>query len=122
MSDRLLRVVLVGILWCLTCAVCAAAVAETDSASGLIVDEGWQLARAHCGGCHSYRLVTSQRGDASYWQDTIDWMQRTQNLWPIEAQQRAALVDYLARNYNETSWGRRPALAPGLLPPSRPVN
>ena len=30
-----------------------------DPVSGLIVAEHWELARAHCGACHSYRLVTA---------------------------------------------------------------
>ena len=88
-----------------------------DPASGLIVAEHWELARAHCGACHSYRLVTANRGDRQYWLDTLRWMQRTQNLWPIPTEQEAALLDYLATNYNESEWGRRPPLSPALLPP-----
>ena len=37
--------------------------AQVDPGTGLILGEGWELARAHCGACHSYRLVTAQRGD-----------------------------------------------------------
>lgn len=87
-----------------------------DPVSGLIVAEHWELARAHCGACHSYRLVTANRGDRQYWLDTLRWMQRTQNLWPIPTEQEAALLDYLATNYNESEWGRRPPLSPALLP------
>ncbi len=87
-----------------------------DPVSGLIVAEHWELARAHCGACHSYRLVTANRGDRQYWLDTLRWMQRTQNLWPIPSEQESALLDYLAANYNETEWGRRPPLSPALLP------
>jgi hypothetical protein len=89
----------------------------TDPTTGLIVADGWQWVRAHCGGCHSYRLVTSQRGDATYWRNVIAWMQRTQNLWPIPAQQEPALIAYLARHYDEAEWGRRPGLAESLQPP-----
>jgi len=87
-----------------------------DPATGLIVAEHWELVRAHCGVCHSYRLVTANRGDRRYWLDTLRWMQRTQNLWPIPAEQEAKLLTYLAENYNETQWGRRPPLSPALLP------
>jgi len=91
-----------------------------DPTSGLIIADHWELARAHCGACHSYRLVTANRGDRTYWLDTLRWMQRTQNLWPIPADQESALLDYLAANYSESEWGRRPPLSPALLPASQP--
>jgi mono/diheme cytochrome c family protein len=90
--------------------------AEEDAATGLAVAPGWESVRAHCGACHSYRLVTSQRGDEAFWRDTIRWMQRTQNLWPIAGEEEARIVGYLAANYAETDWGRRPLLSPLLMP------
>lgn len=87
-----------------------------DETTGLAIDADWELAKAHCGVCHSYRLVTSNRGDRDYWLDMLRWMQRTQNLWPIPADQEAKLLDYLAANYNESEWGRRPPLSPALMP------
>lgn len=93
---------------------------EIDPATGLVMAEGWQLAAAHCGGCHSHRLVTAQRGDADFWLSTIRWMQRTQKLWQIPEDQEVELIGYLASHYNETDWGRRPLLPPGLLPPDPP--
>lgn len=87
-----------------------------DSATGLIVAPHWELAKAHCGACHSYRLVTAQRGDHAYWSKTISWMQSTQNLWQIPEPGLSDLVGYLAENYNESEWGRRPPLSPSLLP------
>ena len=92
------------------------ATTEIDAASGLAIAANWELAQAHCGACHSYRLVTAQRGDHAYWSKTIDWMQRTQNLWDIPEPGLSDLIDYLATNYNETQWGRRPPLSPSLLP------
>lgn len=96
--------------------------ADIDSATGLRVATNWELARAHCGVCHSYRLVTANRGDRGYWLDTLRWMQRTQNLWPIPEDQETKLLDYLAANYNETDWGRRPPLSPSLLPSAPKVD
>jgi hypothetical protein len=90
--------------------------AEIDPGSGLIKADGWELVNAHCGACHSHRLVTQQRGDAEFWLSTIRWMQRTQNLWDIPGSQEQTLIDYLSEHYNETEWGRRPALSPTLLP------
>lgn len=97
-----------------------AAPAATDPDTGLRIAPGWELARAHCGACHSYRLITAQRGDRDFWLATIRWMQRTQNLWQLPPQQESAILDYLADAYAETEWGRRPALSPQLLPPASP--
>jgi hypothetical protein len=79
-------------------------------------DEGVIFVRAHCGACHSLALVTAQRGDRDFWLQTIRWMQRTQNLWPLPKDQEEAILNYLAKNYDETEWGRRPPLAQSLLP------
>lgn len=92
---------------------------ETDPVTGLIIADGWELVVAHCGACHSHALVTSQRGDAAFWESTIRWMQRTQNLWQIPESQERVLIGYLERHYNETEWGRRPPLPISLLPPTK---
>lgn len=94
-----------------------AAESEVDPATTLIIADGWELVAAHCGGCHSHRLVTAQRGDEEFWRTTIRWMQRTQNLWTIPEPQESALIAYLASHYNETDWGRRPPLNASLMPP-----
>ena len=90
---------------------------ERDPNTGLAIDRGWELVAAHCGACHSYKLVTSQRGDAEFWTRTIRWMQKTQKLWPIPTEQEALIVGYLAKHYDETDWGRRPPLSQSLMPP-----
>lgn len=94
----------------------SAANAEVDADTGLIIAPGWEMAAAHCGGCHSHALVTAQRGNAEFWLSTIRWMQKTQNLWQIPQPQEEALIAYLEANYNETDWGRRPALPQSLMP------
>ena len=48
-----------------------AAEPEVDGNTGLVRAPGWEMAAAHCGGCHSYALVTAQRGDADFWRSTI---------------------------------------------------
>ena len=96
--------------------VAPAAGTDEDPTTGLIIAPGWELVRSYCGACHSYRMVTAQRGDARFWTDTIRWMQRTQSLMRLESAQERAMVDYLARNYDEVDWGRRPPLGPALLP------
>ena len=88
-------------------------------AEPLIEAPGAALVRGHCSACHSLQLITTQRGDRAFWLKTIRWMQRTQNLWPLPAEQEKAILDYLAEHYDETEWGRRPNLSPGLLPSAR---
>ncbi len=88
-----------------------------DERTGLIKDDGWQLVRAHCGGCHSHKLVTSQRGDRQTWLDIIRWMQETQNLWQFDEATEAGILDYLAKNYPPQPNTRRAPIPPDLMPP-----
>jgi hypothetical protein len=92
--------------------------AETDPASGLIIDEHWQLVLAHCGACHSTRLVTQNRGSREAWLKMIRWMQETQGLWALNGPQERAILDYLAKNYAPAESARRAPLAPALMPPN----
>jgi len=91
---------------------------EIDEATGLIVSEGWQLVRIHCGGCHSHALVTGQRADRQTWLDMIRWMQATQNLWQFDADTETGILDYLAANYPPQPNRRRAPIPPSLLPAS----
>ena len=97
-----------------------AALSETiiDAGSGLKIDSGWELVRANCGGCHSHKLVTSQRADRQTWLDIIRWMQATQNLWKFDVATESAILDYLARNYPPQASRRRAPVLPSLMPPT----
>lgn len=97
----------------------AAETPDVDPETGLVIAPGWELVKANCGACHSYRLVTAQRGDAAFWTHTIRWMQDTQNLWQIYPPHEQRLIDYLAGTYNDSDWGRRPQLSPRLMPGPR---
>ena len=77
---------------------------------------GAELVRGHCSACHDLDLVISQRGDRSFWLALIRWMQAEHNLWPLPAAQEEAILAYLAEQYGESAWSRRPALAPELMP------
>lgn len=94
-----------------------AAAQETDEASGLVIAPGWELVRAHCGGCHSHQLVTSQRADRKTWLEIIRWMQATQNLWQFDAATENSILDYLAANYPPQPNRRRAPIPPTLMPP-----
>ena len=90
--------------------------AELDEATGLVKSPGWLEVRAHCGGCHSHALVTSQRADRNTWLTMIRWMQTTQNLWQFDPAVEAAILDYLATNYPPRTNRRRAPLPPHLMP------
>ena len=94
----------------------AAAAPEVDPATGLVVAEGWQTVRAHCGGCHSHKLVTAQRGNRETWLEMIRWMQATQNLWQFEPATEEIILDYLSTNYAPSPVRRRAAIPPALMP------
>lgn len=89
---------------------------ETDAATGLIKNPGWQQVRAQCGGCHSHALVTRQRADRQTWLDIIRWMQETQNLWLFDPDTEAQILDYLAENYPPQPNRRRAPIPPSLMP------
>ena len=90
--------------------------AAIDPSTRLIQKPGWELVRAQCGGCHSYGLITNQRGDRQTWLETIRWMQRTQNLWELGVEVEAAILDYLAENYPPAGEFRRAPLPVYLMP------
>lgn len=91
---------------------------SVDEQSGLVIDEGWELARAHCGACHSYRLLTQNRGDYETWLGLIRWMQETQGFWELSPETEDELLTYLAKHYSAAPSQRRLPLAPELMPPS----
>ncbi|MDA1075306.1 MAG: hypothetical protein O3A63_11180 [Proteobacteria bacterium] len=95
-------------------------IVETPQVAGsLIRAPGWELVHAHCSGCHSITLVTSQRGERPFWKELIRWMQRTQNLWQFEPATEETILNYLATNYGAGRPQRRAPLAADLLPVAR---
>ncbi len=94
----------------------ATAAEMLDEQTGLIIDSGWEMVRAHCGGCHSHKIITSQRADRQTWLDIIRWMQATQNLWQFDPATEAGILDYLAKNYPPQAHSRRAPIPPSLMP------
>lgn len=74
--------------------------------TGFIADENYELVVANCTGCHSSKLVTQNRATKEGWQNMIQWMQETQNLWEL-GENEEKIVEYLAKNYAPASQGRR---------------
>ncbi len=95
----------------------SAAAQEIDAPTGLAIGPGWELVRANCGGCHSYKLVITQQGSRQQWLDTIRWMQATQNLWQFDAETEDRLLNYLAEYYAPQPKRRRAPIASSLMPP-----
>ena len=89
---------------------------EIDSATGLDIAPGWELIRMHCGACHSYKLVTSQKADRRGWYKMIKWMQETQNLWSFDEVTEKSILDYLSTSYSPSPWKRRAPLDKSLMP------
>ena len=92
------------------------AFSEDDPVTGLKIAPGWELIRMHCGACHSYKLVTSQRADREGWHDMIKWMQKTQNLWKFDPVIEDQILDYLSSTYSSTENLRRQPIIDSLMP------
>lgn len=63
----------------------------------------------NCTACHSAKLVIQNRMDRERWIATIRWMQKTQNLWDLGANEEI-IVNYLVTHYPPGKKGRREAL------------
>jgi len=112
---------LVAIVLSLAASGAATAAQQIDEATGLTIGPHWELVRANCGGCHSLKLVTSQRADRQTWLDIIRWMQATQNLWQFDPDTESKILDYLAASYPPQPNRRRAPIPPTLMPPTETV-
>jgi len=74
--------------------------------TGLIVDTSVMIVRATCTACHSINLVTQNKADRKGWKDMIVWMQESQGLWDLGANEDL-ILNYLAKNYAPKDTGRR---------------
>ena len=77
--------------------------------SVLISSEGVEVVRANCTSCHSAHLIVQNRATREGWESMIRWMQRTQNLWQLGANE-TIILDYLSENYAPEEKGRRTPL------------
>lgn len=80
-----------------------------DAKTGFVEDDGMQTVVNNCTTCHSSDLVTQNKMTKEGWLATIRWMQESQNLWDLGANE-AIIVDYLAKNYAPDDTGRRAPL------------
>lgn len=78
-----------------------------DLETGLLAGEGLELVKANCTACHSSALILQNRFTREGWHGKIVWMQETQGLWELGANE-SIILDYLAANYApEAPKGRR---------------
>lgn len=74
--------------------------------TGLVAGEGLMTVVNNCTNCHSAKLVIQNRMNEERWATTIDWMQRTQNLGDLGANEEI-IINYLVANYPPQKAGRR---------------
>ena len=74
--------------------------------TGFVEGNGLQPVINNCTSCHSAKLVTQNRMSKEKWLATIRWMQETQNLWDLGANEEI-IVNYLATYYAPSRSGRR---------------
>ncbi|MCY4264113.1 MAG: hypothetical protein OXE78_04570 [Gammaproteobacteria bacterium] len=89
---------------------------DTDSITGLIMDEGWETVRTNCISCHSAQLITSNFGNRAVWKSRILWMQDTQGLPQLSPATEEIILAYLAAHYGPKEATRRATLPPALMP------
>lgn len=77
--------------------------------TGLVEAEGLMPVVNNCTNCHSAKLITQNRMTKERWIATIRWMQETQNLWDLGANEDI-IIDYLVQNYPPQKKGRRQRL------------
>jgi hypothetical protein len=86
-----------------------------DSITGFVIGEHYEIVRAHCTACHSAKLVTQNRMTRENWLETIRWMQKSQGLWPLGAQEQK-ILDYLESHYSPIAVSRRSPIPSHLMP------
>ena len=86
-----------------------------DPITGFVIAEYFEIVRAHCTACHSAKLVTQNRMTRESWLETIRWMQKSQGLWPLGAQEHN-ILDYLETYYSPIAISRRPPIPNHLMP------
>lgn len=82
----------------------------TDSISGLIISENYELVKAQCTPCHSAKLIVQNRATRDGWQQMIRWMQESQGLWDLGVNE-PLILDYLVKHYSPENQGRRAPLS-----------
>lgn len=91
---------------------------KVDPTTGMIIDDNWQIVMGNCIACHSASLFTNYGGTRETWAGLIEWMQKTQNLWPFDPDTEDKILTYLAKNYPPGEASRRRNLPIHQRPPN----
>lgn len=75
--------------------------------TGLIIDPDSPLVEANCLACHGSGLITNMRASKQAWLAAIRWMQQSEGLWEIPADDEEKILNYLAKYYGEKYDTRR---------------
>jgi len=76
------------------------------TADELVQADGVELIKAHCVACHSLQLIMQHRMNRSSWLESIRYMQKYHNLWPL-GQHEQPILDYLVTHYGPRSSSKR---------------
>lgn len=83
--------------------------------NGLIIDENVELIENNCLACHNANLIINMNANREAWLTTIRWMQDSEGLWEIPADDENKILDYLTKHYGEKYNTRRRLPLPVLL-------
>ncbi len=75
--------------------------------TGLIIDPDSPLVEANCLACHGSNLITNMRAGKDAWLAAIRWMQDSEGLWEIPAEDEEKILNYLTKYYGEKYDTRR---------------
>ena len=75
-------------------------IAGADEFGVLHEAEGVEVTYYSCTACHSERIVAQQGLTRDRWDAMLDWMVEEQGMPELEAEDRAAILDYLSEHYN----------------------
>ena len=69
------------------------------AASGPEPAPGQETVETLCMACHSLAIVEQQRLNRRVWDEVLVWMVEEQGMPALDSEERAAVLDYLARTY-----------------------
>ena len=82
---------------------------KNDARSELPDGDVKEVVIANCVHCHGHKIITQNAATREGWKDMIVWMQESQGLWPLGANEDK-ILDYLAEHFAPMNKGRRAPL------------
>ncbi len=110
------RAALLSLSIALLAAAFGSAAQESEAASVLVREQGWEMVRDNCTECHSSQIMVQNSGNRAVWKSRIEWMQDSQGLGELAPEVEESILQYLATNYGQNAASRRQALPAHLMP------